>query len=293
MRSQLRRERGAPGFSALRRVILGVGNGVIRRAGAILVLSAAAVGAQPWAVRQVSLTVAGADVDRCAAEVEVDGAAEIEIEALQGRMRSLAGAEPVWIRLECATALPPAARQFRFRALQGRGAQYLVREPRENRGVAVIRIEDPQAGQARYAFELAWNGSGGLISPAAGLAGGGLESAGLAAAATEGWKGQIRFQGKGDGFYRTFHAADALLAECSVDVDPGGRVRVEFQTNQRYRLTLSGRLVRAGRDRLVAAVNGSGVGGTMELSLDRRGRVREISMSGAGRNRFELRWSAK
>jgi len=96
---------------------------------------------------------------RCTIEVVVDGVAEVEVRWDKAAMRDLGGARPQWRRFECTAPLPPDARDFRYRAISGRGKQQLLRDPR-NGGAAVVRIEDPQNGAAGYVFELAWSGNG-------------------------------------------------------------------------------------------------------------------------------------
>jgi len=91
--------------------------------------------------------------------VVVDGAAEVEIRGDNASMRDLSGRTPQWRRVECTSALPPNPVDFRFRRLSGRGAQQLVRDPR-NGGAAVVRINDPQGGPEAYAFELTWGRAG-------------------------------------------------------------------------------------------------------------------------------------
>ncbi len=257
----------------------------------LIAMAAAPVWAQPWAVRDVRVT--GGDSGLCSAAVEVDGAAEIEIEGLQGRMRTLDGVPATWQLLDCHGALPPSAREFQFVAQEGRGDQYLVREPRQNGGVALIRIEDAGDGSSVYKFDLEWTGLGGLITKAPGGFQGGIINNPVAGRAPDGWKDEITFQGGGDGYYHSFNRSDALLADAEVAVQSDGQVRVEFQTNQDYRLRLTGRLVHVARNRLVATVNGSGIGGTMEITTEKGTRVKSISMTGQGRNRFDLRWQPK
>jgi hypothetical protein len=44
--------------------------------------------------------------------------------------------------------------------VDGRGRQTLIRDPRGNRGVAVVRLEDPQGGREGYTFDIEWTGFG-------------------------------------------------------------------------------------------------------------------------------------
>ena len=66
--------------------------------------------------------------------------------------------------------MPPNPGDFRFKGVDGRGRQTLIRDPR-NGGVAVVQIEDPDNGQEGYTFDLEWSGfgqGGGWNGPQAG-----------------------------------------------------------------------------------------------------------------------------
>jgi hypothetical protein len=47
--------------------------------------------------------------------------------------------------------MPPNPANFRFQAVDGRGRQDLIRDPR-NGGVAVVQIDDRQGGHAESVF---------------------------------------------------------------------------------------------------------------------------------------------
>jgi hypothetical protein len=222
----------------------------------------------------------GGDRDRCIAEVDVDSSAEVEIRGDEGRLRTTGGSEATWRRLECTAPLPPNPREFRFSGVDGRGSQVLLRAPGDNRGAAVVRIDDPKGGREGYTFRIEWRGSDRFDGgPGPGPGPG------------TGWNDQIDFRGRGDGYFRNFRGSDQLLRDCQVSVSRRGEVRVTFQTNRREQLVLNGRLVRSERDRLVADMSGFGIDGSMEIRLNGRDRVTDITMSGRGRDRFELRWS--
>jgi hypothetical protein len=95
---------------------------------------------------------------KCTFEVEVDEVAEIEIRGDQGYLRTISGSPARWRRLDCNQALPSAPNNFRFQGIDGRGRQDLVRDPNQNRGVAVIRIEDPNRGREGYTGDIMWRG---------------------------------------------------------------------------------------------------------------------------------------
>jgi len=73
-------------------------------------------------------------------------------------------------------------------------------------------------------------------------------------------------------------------------VDRRGVVTVTFQNDRRSRSTFTGQLTRFDRDLVVADMSGRGVRGSMEIRLNGRNRVTDISMSAEGRERFELSW---
>ncbi|MDX2181231.1 MAG: hypothetical protein SFV18_16670 [Bryobacteraceae bacterium] len=110
----------------------------------------------------------GGGSPKCTAEVEVDGIAEVTVRGQQGTIRTLAGQPATWRRLDCNQAMPLNPTGFRFRGIDGRGSQNLVRDPSSGRGGAVVRIEDPKSGREGYTFDLEWTGGsdfGGGILP--------------------------------------------------------------------------------------------------------------------------------
>ncbi len=99
------------------------------------------------------------DSGKCTVEVIVDGAAEVEIRGDTAVLRNLKGQTPQWRRFECSGPLPAQPANFRFSGVDGRGRQQLVQDPRNNRGTAVVRIEDPDNGSEGYTFDIRWDGS--------------------------------------------------------------------------------------------------------------------------------------
>lgn len=108
--------------------------------------------------RRASIRGGGGDQGKCTIEVEVDGAAEVEILGDTGRLRTLSGQRASWRRFECTGPLPTSPVDFRFRGIDGRGNQNLVADPRSGRGGAVVRIEDSKGGREGYTFDLEWRG---------------------------------------------------------------------------------------------------------------------------------------
>jgi DUF3011 family protein len=112
----------------------------------------------PESVRRATLTGRGGDSGKCTIEVDVSEIAEIEVSGDTGRLRTISGPPARWRRFECSGPLPRNPADFRFKGVDGRGRVALVRDPRETRGVAVVRIEDRQGGREGYTFDLEWRG---------------------------------------------------------------------------------------------------------------------------------------
>ncbi len=114
--------------------------------------------------RRASIVRGGSSNEgKCTIEVEVDGAAQVEIRGDQGTVRNLSGQPAVWRRFECTGPIPTNPTSFRFEGVDGRGRMDLVQDPR-NGGAAVIRIEDSKGGSEGYTFDLFWNGRGAAYS---------------------------------------------------------------------------------------------------------------------------------
>jgi hypothetical protein len=233
----------------------------------------------------------GGDRGKCTIEVDVDGVAEIEIQGDQGRMRTLSGNPSIWRRMECSEPLPLNPLEFHFSGVDGRGRQTLLRDPASNRGTAVVRIEDPQGGREGYTFDLEWRGAG-YVGPGPGRDGDRDRDDGPRGGPGPGprWNDEIRFTGRGDGYFKNFRGPDEVLRDCEVSIDRRGVVTVTFQNARRSRLTFTGQLTRFEQSRILADMSGIGVRGSMEIRRNGPDRVTDISMSAEGRERFELSW---
>lgn len=108
---------------------------------------------------RASISGRGGDSGKCTIEVEVDDAADVEIREDMGRIHTLSGKRANFRRFQCNQPMPPNMAEFRFRGIDGRGRVELVRDPRSNRGVAVVRIYDPKGGREGYTFDLEWRGA--------------------------------------------------------------------------------------------------------------------------------------
>jgi hypothetical protein len=123
-----------------------------------MVVTALPLAAQPGSSMRAVMRGGGGNGGKCTVEVNVDEAAEVEISGDLGRIRTLAGQPAQFRRFECTSPLPARPAEFRFQGIDGRGRVQLVRDPRESRGVAVVRIEDSKGGREGYTFDLIWQG---------------------------------------------------------------------------------------------------------------------------------------
>jgi hypothetical protein len=123
----------------------------------LLATSAGALYAQSDS-RKASIRGARGETGKCTIEVNVDGVAEIEITGDRANLHTLTGTPANFVRFECTDAVPRYPDDFKFSGIDGRGRQTLIRDPRDNRGIALIRIEDPKAGREGYTFDVEWRG---------------------------------------------------------------------------------------------------------------------------------------
>jgi hypothetical protein len=122
---------------------------------AATLLVAASALAQNTTTAQIT---GGGGSGKCTFEVRVDGVADVQIRGNQGYLQTKAGAPAQWVRLKCNQPLPRNSSNFRFQGIDGRGRQYLIRDPNQNNGVAVIRIEDTRSGYQGYTGDIMWSG---------------------------------------------------------------------------------------------------------------------------------------
>jgi hypothetical protein len=126
-------------------------------------LAAVSAFAQPPLERRADISGGGDREGKCTIEVVVDGTAEVEIRGDRAVIRNLTGQRPQWRRFVCNAPMPANPAGFRFKGIDGRGRQNLVRSP-EGGGAAVVRIEDPQGGSEGYTFDVMW-AMGGYSAP--------------------------------------------------------------------------------------------------------------------------------
>lgn len=112
-----------------------------------------------WGQNTINARISGGGGSgKCTFEVRVDGIANVQIRGNQGYIQTKTGMPAQWVRLQCNQPLPRYPGNFRFSGVDGRGKQYLLRDPNGNNGVAVIRIEDTRPGMEGYTGDIFWNG---------------------------------------------------------------------------------------------------------------------------------------
>jgi hypothetical protein len=136
-------------------------NKVLFTAGAISIVLLPCLHAIAPVPRRATITGGGNGGGKCTLEVNVDGAAEVEIWGDAAELRTLSGQAAVWRRFQCTAPMPQFPADFRFVGVDGRGHVALLRDPRSNRGRAVVHIDDPKGGREGYTFDLQWRGSTG------------------------------------------------------------------------------------------------------------------------------------
>ena len=238
---------------------------------------------------------------KCTFEVVVDGAAEVQIRGDQGSLRTLSGEPARWVRLDCNQALPSNPSDFRFQGIDGRGRQDLVRDPRNNRGAAVVRIEDPKGGSEGYTGDIMWRGGngGGNWGPGPG-GGGGRPPGGNWGGGGGGWTGQnggtFNFRGDGNDFFIQRNGQNMRVRDVNVNLARNGAINLAFEA-QGFRgpLTFAGRATRFSGDSVDAVLSGGpGMRANATIYLDRGGSVDRIDMNGRGRDGdFRLNWRSR
>jgi hypothetical protein len=134
------------------------------RLGLVLLYCAVVVYAQiPDQIRRATIRGSKGTTGQCTIEVRVDHSAEVDVYGDSGRLRTLAGQAANWTRMECTDGLPTSMTDFRFRGIDGRGSVKLAQDPRNNNGIAVIRIDDPRGGSEGYTFSIEWSGASGSV----------------------------------------------------------------------------------------------------------------------------------
>jgi hypothetical protein len=251
---------------------------------AALPLPALAQG-QPFRAR---ISGGGGD-GKCTFEVEVDGVAEVTIRGDQGYLQTISGNPARWRRLDCNQPMPGNPADFRFRGVDGRGSQNLVRDPNSNRGAAVIRIDDPKGGSDGYTGDVTWRGMGsypgGGAPPYGGGGGGGRPPYGGGGGYPGGGNyapPRVRVDTSGRGNYSARNRSGGITRG---GVDTTGQPRVMLSDERNLRVTFWGDITRQNGDReFTMRITGSDQGnasGTATFRLNRdQNEVEYINLNG-------------
>lgn len=277
--------------------------------------------AAPAATIRATIRGSSSDRGKCTAEVEVDGVAEVGIRGDTGEIRTVSGQPATWRRLDCTGPLPSNPGDFRFRGIDGRGRQELLADPNSNRGLAVVRIEDPEGGREGYTFDLEWRGgTGWTTGPGTGWGGGsgwgsGTGGSGWGSGTGSGWgRGSNWGGGWGSGWGNTFSYSGRGRGAFAMDSGQGydlrgasvfadrrnGEVQIRFESGfGGDTLQFRGRLERVSADaieaRLMEGMNrgdAAPVDARARILLRDSNRVRSIFIEGRARNeRFRVNYS--
>lgn len=241
---------------------------------------------------------------KCTVEVYVDDVAEVEIRGRNATIRTFSGSPASIRRFECNEQLPYNPSDFRFKGVDGRGRQELVRSP--DRGSAIIRIEDSKGGSEGYTFDLFWRGGGGYNSGGYGSGGyssGGYGSGGSSGGSgynnkNNGWdngwgngsgwttSGNFDYKGgrQGSGAYRDRDGNRRRLDAAHVFIGTSGIMAVSFGSD-RGKFEFMGKVDRRDGRTVFAEVNGNGARGTMEIEMSSHNTVRKIYL-----REIDLEW---
>ena len=238
------------------------------------------------------------DRPKCRIEVVVDDVAEVVIRGDTAELRTLSGQPAEWRRFICSQIMPMNPVGFRFRGIDGRGRQTLVRAPEGGRP-AVIRIEDPDSGREGYTFDIEWRGDAG---------GGYMDDRGPRRDRDDqgrvpgGWTGarggELRFHGDGRGLLDRRNGRDERVRDVMVNVGRDGHVALEFEVQGFRRLVFGGQATRIAPDTVEAELTSGGgdrdTRGFVTIRVGRRGEVQRVLMKGrVNGDPFTLDWAAE
>lgn len=142
----------------------------MRLVGSLLLFGAVAAPVFAVSVPYRASIRGGGGNGKCTIEVEVDNVATVEINGERGVLNSPRSGFANWRRFQCNQVMPRNPANFRFRGIDGRGRQDLLRQPNSNGGTAVIQITDNGGGREGYTFDIEWDGGfdGGGYPPGGG-----------------------------------------------------------------------------------------------------------------------------
>jgi hypothetical protein len=238
----------------------------------------------------------GGGEGKCTIEVEVDDVAEVEINGPNAIIRTINGSPASFRRFVCNQSMPNRTSGFRFKGIDGRGRQNLIRSADDGR--AIIRIEDSKGGREGYTFDIFWNGSGGGFGGGNSGSvfgngngnnnGGGWNNGSTGWGNGGGWNNNsFNFEGgrRGSGSYRDRNGDMRRLDQARVVISNSGNLEVVFQTD-RGRFDFSGRVERRQGRRIFAPVSGNGMSGNVEIEMGSNNKVNRIYL-----REIDLNWS--
>jgi len=264
----------------------------------------------------------GGGEGKCTIEVWVDDVAEVDIFGSNMSIRTINGSPATIRRFVCNQAMPNRPVDFRFKGIDGRGRQELLRSA-ENGGRAIVRIEDNKGGGQGYTFDIFWRGSGGGFGGGGGGSifgndnnnrpgnrpgGGGYIGGGNRPGSGgyendsnsswnngwnngwgngSGWISNANFDfeggGRSSGSYRDRNGSTRRLDRARVNIASNGQVSISFQSED-GNIEFFGRVDRRDGRRVYADVRGSGMFGIIELEMSARDRISRIQLDAVGLN---------
>ena len=221
----------------------------------------------------------------CQVRVRIDNRAYVEVMWNRLRVRTLEGSPSFNDGSYCNAPMPMNPTGFNFRAGSGRGSMRLEQRPSSsNNGVMRVLIEDRDAGEGTYTFNLSWRGGSGGSGGGWGPIGPGWPGGGGPGGGGPGgnWSGS----GRGE------FSVPASVSNASLEVN-GGRGTLRLRTGN-GEIELSGRVGRSSGSRIELDVNdcrGAGMNNCNgQATIETNGRqIRSATASGnAASGRFSL-----
>ena len=296
------------GFRASRK---GYENDMKRNVIVLCALAATSIWGQRVTDRRTADIRGGGGDGKCTIEVYVDDVAEVEIRGRNASIRTVSGSPASIRRFQCNQEMPTNPYDFRFKGIDGRGRQDLVRAA-ENGRAAVVRIEDNKGGSEGYTFDIFWRGgSGGYRNDPSYRSDSGYRgnsrdrndsyrsgSSSYRGAWNNGWGNgsgwghneTVTFRGRGDGDLRDRNGNRKELHDVEVRIAESGAVLVRFDGNW-GKINFAGSVTRRSGRTIHARVAGSNMNGNMEIEMSSHEHVQRIYMRNMGRDQGELRWS--
>lgn len=273
----------------------------------LFVVGLSGVWAQRVTDRRTAEIRGGGGDGKCTVELTVDDVAEVEIRGRDAKVRTVSGSPASFRRFECNQELPNRPSDFRFKGVDGRGRQNMVRSASDG-GRAVIRIEDSKGGSEGYTFDIFWSG-GGYSSNNGGYDshydqhykngggynnnGGGYNNNGNNGGWNNGWgngngwvtNGSFNYEGgrRGAGSYRDRNGRMQRLDNVKAFIGTSGIMAASFQSDNGP-VQFIGKVESRQDRRVICSVKNDQMTGTMEIEMGsynsiKRIRLRDINLN--------------